>query len=879
MCAAPVDAATSAPTESGVVGEPAMTGSGSQPEPARFIPGTVIDNRYRIVGLLGRGGMGEVYRADDLKLGQPVALKFLPRDVVRDRVRLDRFLNEVRTALKVTHTNVCRVHDIGEIDSQHYLSMEYVDGEHLGSLLRRIGRLPEDKAIQIARQICAGLAAAHEQQILHRDLKPANVMIDGRGRAKLTDFGLAGLAESIEGDEVRAGTPLYMSPEQHEGREVTVRSDIYSLGLILYELFTGRRAFEAETPAELQRLREESTPTSPSSHVQGLDPAVERTILCCLYRDPGQRPASALEVAASLPGCDPLAAALAAGETPSPEMVANAGETGVLPPWIGVVLLGLVLLGLVAVAADQERFSVPGLVELEKPPEALMVEAREVLGLAGQAGEVKDHAFGFVYDTDYFEYIESEELTATWWDGIATARPAPIRFWYRESPRPLVAAGLFTMSEDYSVSPSDPPWTVENMTGVWLDPHGRLLRLLIVPPPFEAAAKTETRVDWSPFFEAAGLDITQFESTAPRRNPPVTCDSPVAWKGSTTDAEAHPLLVEACASAGGPVYFEVIPSWRVHAWVQPDSPSSTVGDLFYLSLLLALTIGGPLVARRNIRLGRGDRRGAFRVALFSFVVAALSWALLAHHVVALAEIGLVLEFVGYGLVTSGLVWIVYIALEPYARRLWPDGLISWSRLLSGRFCDPLVGRDILIGAAAGVFNRCWWFVHSLVLERFSLPVDRPVSIPLSSLLGSAETVGEWLEALVWSIYTGVGWLFIALLLLLFLRRRWIVAVALMLFLVGTWIPGQHNPLLFGLFAMGAFAAFIVVLIRFGLLATMAWGFFMWFPTSVVLTLDPSDWYAGRSFLTLLILSAIAAHAFRISLAGRSLTKIDLLENQ
>ena len=158
---------------------------------ARFLPGAMVAGRYRINGLIGRGGMGDVYRADDLKLGQPVALKFLPAAVSNRPDRLNRFLNEVKIARQVSHPNVCRVYDIGEFEGHHYLSMEFVDGEDLASLLRRIGRLPEDKAIQVARQVCAGLAAAHDEGVLHRDMKPANVMIDGRGRARITDFGLA----------------------------------------------------------------------------------------------------------------------------------------------------------------------------------------------------------------------------------------------------------------------------------------------------------------------------------------------------------------------------------------------------------------------------------------------------------------------------------------------------------------------------------------------------------------------------------------------------------------------------------------------------------------------------------------------------------------
>ena len=256
--------------------------------------------------------MGEVYRADDLKLGQTVALKFLPADVEQDASRLSRFLEEVKIARQISHPNVCRVYDVGEVEGHHFLSMEFVDGEDLASLLRRIGRLPRDKAIQIARQLCAGLAAAHEQGILHRDLKPSNVMIDGRGRARITDFGLARLAVEIRGADLRAGTPAFMAPEQIAGKGISVRSDLYSLGLVLYELCTGQPAFKGSTPAEQARLKQETAPAHPSQLIDGFDPAVERVILRCLERDPANRPSSALMVAAALPGGDPLAAALAA---------------------------------------------------------------------------------------------------------------------------------------------------------------------------------------------------------------------------------------------------------------------------------------------------------------------------------------------------------------------------------------------------------------------------------------------------------------------------------------------------------------------------------------------------------------------------------------
>ena len=166
--------------------------SSSTPDEGRFVPGTLVAGRYRIISLLGRGGMGEVYRATDLTLAQPVALKFLPDTGADDQRALERFHNEVRIARQVSHPNVCRVYDVGEADGMPYISMEYVDGEDLASLLQRIGRLPADKALEIARKICAGVAAAHDKGVIHRDLKPANIMLDGRGNVVIMDFGLAG---------------------------------------------------------------------------------------------------------------------------------------------------------------------------------------------------------------------------------------------------------------------------------------------------------------------------------------------------------------------------------------------------------------------------------------------------------------------------------------------------------------------------------------------------------------------------------------------------------------------------------------------------------------------------------------------------------------
>src|SRR5512139_1406712 len=282
-----------------------LSSSVSRGDAGAFAPGTMLSDRYRIVALVGQGGMGEVYRADDLRLGQTVALKFLPATLERDPAARDRLLAEVRNARTVSHPNVCRVYDVGEIkgpgplaaepgaaqgpgQARTFLTMEYIDGEDLASLLRRIGRLPAPKALDVARQLCAGLAAAHDKGVLHRDLKPANVMIDGRGQARITDFGLAVETGQEMSPSDYAGTVAYMAPERFRGQPATVQSDLYGLGLVLYETYTGKAPFKAATVGEWQRAHGESTPPSPAGLVSEIEAAVDRAILRCLEKDPAK---------------------------------------------------------------------------------------------------------------------------------------------------------------------------------------------------------------------------------------------------------------------------------------------------------------------------------------------------------------------------------------------------------------------------------------------------------------------------------------------------------------------------------------------------------------------------------------------------------------
>jgi hypothetical protein len=839
-----------------------------------YVPGTVLAGRYRIIALLGRGGMGEVYRADDLSLGQQVALKFLPAALSRNENALRRFRNEVRTARQVSHPNVCRVYDLGEVDGTPFLSMEYVDGEDLATLLRRIGRLPSDKGLEIARKLCAGLAAAHEKGVLHRDLKPGNVMLDARGHVRLTDFGLAGLAEEIQGAEVRSGTPAYMAPEQLTGKEVTVRSDIYALGLVLYELFTGKRPHESDSLQDLIRLRSESAPETPASHVRDLDPAVESVILRCLEPNPASRPASAFAVAGALPGGDPIADALAAGETPSPQMIAAAGEGEGLAPKFAIPVFAAILIGCFATAAMAIRTSALERIQPELPPEVLAQRAKDLVASAGYNARPADNADGFYWYLELVRHVGEKDKPRPRWDEILARTPSVLRYWYRQSDAPLIATEFHSdLLIPGEVTATDPPQIISGMVRVNLDARGLLVRFEAMPPQLlEQTGSRSGPPDWIPFFRAAGLDASKLQRAEPSWTWLATSDNREAWTG-TWPGTSRPLRVEAASLQGRAIAFALLGPWD-----KPDRVPDAGGDwkagiraAVYGLLFFGICGASAWLARRNLAAGRGDRRGALRLAVFICIVHMAMW-LTCSHIVPASLLGLSLLALCTAVFYGVILWTVYLALEPYVRRHWPRTLISWSRLLAGQWRDPIVGRDVLIGAALGVA----WTLTGRVLDVIGGGIHEPWPTWTDErlLMGTRDALGAWLARGPHHLRDGLLFFSLLFLLRVVLRNQWLGAAAFVLLLTVP-LSLQGDILWLGILAgLVIYGLAALVVLRYGLLA-LTIGFCVSGLIGPPLSLHTGAWYFGN--IAFLFGSAIllAAWAFYTSVGGRRFWRGDL----
>ncbi len=830
----------------------------SLPEDGRFAPGTLLGGRYRILGLLGRGGMGEVYRATDLLLGQAVALKFLPETTSGNPRLLERFFAEVRIARQVSHPNVCRVYDIGEIDGVPFLSMEYIDGEDLASLLTRIGRLPADKALEAARKLCAGLAAAHDCGVIHRDLKPANIMINKRGNVVIMDFGLAAIADELSGAEARNGTPAYMSPEQLRGTGVTARSDIYALGLVFYELFTGKKPFEAASLAELMTKQESVDLTSLSSLATDADPQVERVIRRCLDPEPSKRPPTALAVAAALPGGDPLAAALAAGEMPSPEMVANAGATEGLRRGVAVGLFAVVLATLGSSVFFRQQLGAMQNAPLDYPPPVLAQKAREMAASFGYERRPADFHIRMRWQERLLEELRKKPKPhpAQQW----LQAEAPIVAEYREASAPIAA------DPDGYVRENRPPLDKPGMISVTLNGYGRLRSFAAVPDPALPALPAP---DPRAVFAAAGLSLDQFQVVPNQTTPPVPADVLTTWTGRHPGLPDIPLTVEAGWWRGHLTYFRARFPWQKPAGVEePQSASQAFAqNLGYLVALVGVTFAG-LLARRNWRQGRGDRRGALRVAAALFLLTTARELLVVHVIPTADLIDYLVHALAIGLFLGGAGWVLYLALEPALRSRWPHSIVTWNRLLAGRWSDPLVQSHILIGMAIGAVS---W----LVATGTSYLDDSWEPLSVVGNISSGVSLRLWLANLVQlaqgALQTGLILFFTLFGFKVLLKRDWFAALtSAILFTVLSGALSAPSakvtvPVILAIYLMIA-----LVLLRSGLVTVIGLVFGINLMGINLLGMDPARWWGGYGLAALLLHAGMATYAFAKSLGGREL---------
>jgi serine/threonine-protein kinase len=802
--------------------------------------------------------MGEVYRADDLKIGQPVALKFLSADLERDPERLERLLAEVRIARQVSHPNVCRVYDVVEFEGSHFITMEYVDGEDLAALLRRIGRLPQEKALDLARQIGAGLAAAHVQGIVHRDLKPANIMLDGRGRARITDFGLAAVAEAVRGKEAQSGTPAYMAPEQLSGGNITPRTDVYALGLVLFEMFTGRRALKGSATSDLGS-RDKEIPERPSSFVPGLDPVIDATILKCIEKDPARRPDSAMGLLAALPGSDPLDSVLRAGETPSPEMVAAAGGEGSLSSARAWALFGLAIVSVAT--AIFIGASVAGLdqVPMTRSPDVLGERASEIVRQLGGDVPPRSREWWIDLDDGYAAWAHGQPLTIS----LAHARPSAVRFNYRQSPGPIAQL------EGIRPTRRDPAPSLTGESYVSLDPQGRLLgfsrldRQLARPDSARAAP-----VDWTPLLALTGIDVRRLQSVEPLWTPDVPCDTRAAWAASDGGGT---LRLEAAAWRGQPVWLRTIAPWQRAERDVPVRPVGYTGFGFFVAVVVTILLVFAALARHNLRLGRVDMHGALRVGLAVFVCFGLANALYFRWSLEPLLVWRWLQHQDYFAAFAA--WLTYLGIEPFIRRRWPHRLIAWTRLLDGRLADPVVGRELLLGfpvAAVIALASCIPAVlekgHDVDFLVATLPLGRAADF-WGSIAGS---IGE-------GLMKGLGTFAFFLLMRVLFRRDAAAWLGVWAVWVLVSLPSS-NPSLVQWISLAVGAASFVFAARVGVLAAIAaiaLSNLLIFCTPM--TLDLSRWYAWRTGVIAAVLLAIAIWGFRAAMGRRRILSAAIFE--
>jgi serine/threonine-protein kinase len=465
-------------------------------------------------------------------------------------------------------------------------------------------------------------------------------------------------------------------------------------------------------------------------------------------------------------------------------------------------------------------------------------------------------------DLDNYEKYQKEHSGRPDYSPAVLDQIAPVIFHYRQSPKVMVATGYSNLGY---VLPNDPPANLSGMTSVRLDFQGKLLLFTAVPPQLNSSPVSGAPGDASSLFSAAGLDLQSFQPAPPLWAAPVASDARSAWTGPFPGLPGNILRVEAAWWNGKPVWFQLIPPWaKATRMVEADS-TQQVADYAQALQILIFLVGASLLAWRNMRLGRGDRQGAFRLAAFIFVIAFADGLLMAHGLFSPQGVFLLGGLAAKALWTAAKIWLAYLALEPAVRRRWPRILISWSRILSGKWRDPVVGRDVLVGIILGLgYALILMTALGIIIYKGAGP---DIGANLGTLLGFRYGLDGVIDQITTSVASGLILFLLLFVFRLVLRKEWLAALVLVAIFAGVKGGTSDYPFVMVPAFVLIYGAVFAVLMRFGLVSMMVAIFTVDLLMSYSITLNFGAWYGTGSLLANGTIALLALYAFRKSLGA------------
>jgi serine/threonine-protein kinase len=512
------------------------------------------------------------------------------------------------------------------------------------------------------------------------------------------------------------------------------------------------------------------------------------------------------------------------------------------------------------------------LVPLEKAPAVLADRAQQIRTAFGHVDMVADSGDGFTIAPDYPRWLVETVKTADRWSPEHVSAGPAVLYWYRTSPR-----SLSPLRPSILITPTDPPFTMTGMTLTLLDSEGRLQEFHAVPAQHDPPQGSTPSPPWPAVFDAAGLPMSSFAPAEPEWTPRDFADTRMAWTGARANRPDIPLRVEAAAYRGTIVSVYIIGPWSRASRMTPLTQSALNRALSTFSTMLWMSVlgGAVLFARHNMRANRADRRSAARLAATFLIAPVVAWTVGGHHLSGVADEaqGLV-RIVGTGLIGAAIVWTLYLALEPYGRRFWPDGLLGWTRLFSGHVRDPRIGREILVGAALGAVLMMIDLFRAASPPLFGQPSAIPVlGASVDTLIGPGRLVIEWMQQFYNSVQTAL--IIVMLFVLMKLLVRHTLVAAILLTLIGGVAAGSNLPTggpvwINAVAQVAAIALMTFAIVRFGLLVTAVLLLVDNIPTAVPFTTHGGAWAVTPGRLSMLLVLAIVGFGFYAARAGQPL---------